>query len=184
MEFCEHSIEEVLEFWFQTLIPEQWWSKDDALDRQVRERFSELNRKAAQCELYFWRKSAEGRLAEIIVLDQFSRNLFRNQARAFSQDGQALVLAQEAVKAGTPEQLTKEQKSVLYLPYMHSESAEIHKIAVQLYSEPGLEESLEFELRHKAIIDRFGRYPHRNKILGRQSTLEELEFLEQPGTSF
>jgi uncharacterized protein (DUF924 family) len=71
MEFCEHSIEEVLEFWFQTLTPEQWWSKDDALDRQVRERFSELNRKAAQCELYFWRKSAEGRLAEIIVLDQF-----------------------------------------------------------------------------------------------------------------
>lgn len=184
MAFWEHSIEDVLEFWFETLTPEQWWSKDDELDRLIRERFSKLNQKAAQCELYFWRSSAEGRLAEIIVLDQFSRNLFRGKAKAFSQDGQALVLAQEAVAAGVSEQLTVKQRSVLYLPYMHSESAEIHKAAVQLYSEPGLEENLGFELRHKAIIDQFGRYPHRNEILGRESTLAELEFLKQPGTSF
>lgn len=184
MECCEQAIEDVLEFWFETLTPEQWWLKDDELDQLISVRFSELNRKAAQCELHYWRKSAEGRLAEIIVLDQFSRNIFRNKAKAFSQDGQALVLAQEAITAGIPEQLTKVQKSVLYLPYMHSESAEIHKTAVVLYSESGLEENLEFELRHKAIIDRFGRYPHRNEILGRQSTSEELEFLKQPGTSF
>lgn len=184
MECCEQAIEDVLEFWFEILTPEQWWSKDNELDRRIGEQFSDLNRKAAQCELYFWRKSAEGRLAEIIVLDQFSRNLFRGEAKAFSQDGQALVLAQESVNAGIPEQLTAKQKSVLYLPYMHSESAEIHKTAVVLYGEPGLEENLEFELRHKAIIDRFGRYPHRNEILGRQSTSEELEFLKQPGTSF
>jgi uncharacterized protein (DUF924 family) len=179
-----HNFDEVLAFWFETLTPEQWWSKDVELDRLISQRFSELHRRAAECELYCWRKTAQGRLAEIIVLDQFSRNLFRNQAKAFSQDGQALVLAQEAVASGAPDWLTKVQKTVLYLPYMHSESAEIHKIAIQLYSEPGLEESLDFELRHKAIIDRFGRYPHRNEILGRQSTLEELEFLEQPGTSF
>ena len=180
----ENCIEVVLEFWFERLTPKQWWSTDAELDRLICERFSELHRAAAQCELYDWRKSAKGRLAEIIVLDQFSRNLFRHKAQAFSQDGQALVLAQESVRVGVPEALTQAQKSFLYLPYMHSESSEIHKIAVKLYSETGLEENLDFEMEHKAIVDRFGRYPHRNEILGRPSTAEEIEFLKQPGISF
>jgi uncharacterized protein (DUF924 family) len=182
--FSLHSCDEVLAFWFETLTPQQWWSKNDELDRLISQRFGDLHRRVTKCELFHWRKTAQGRLAEIIVLDQFSRNLFRNQAKAFAQDGQALVLAQEAVASGAQERLTKAQKSVLYLPYMHSESIEIHKLAVELYSESGLEEQLNFELRHKAIIDQFGRYPHRNEVLGRLSTPEEIEFLKQPGTSF
>ena len=177
-------IKAVLEFWFETLSPQQWWSKDAELDHQIRDRFGSLHRQATQCELYTWRDSAEGRLAEIIVLDQFSRNIFRDQPQAFAQDGQALVLAQEAVRCRDVAKLSPQQKSVLYLPYMHSESKAIHEIAVQLYRELGLEENLDFELRHTAIIDRFRRYPHRNQILGRPSTPEEIEFLQQPGTSF
>ncbi|NCJ06746.1 DUF924 family protein [Synechococcales cyanobacterium C] len=182
--FSDKRIETVLEFWFETLSPKQWWSKDAELDHLIQDRFGELHRQAAQCELYPWRDSAPGRLAEIIVLDQFSRNIFRNQPQAFAQDCQALVLAQEAVFCGDAAKLSPQQKAILYLPYMHSESRAIHEIAVRLYGELGLAENLDFELRHRAIVDRFGRYPHRNQILGRSSTPEEMEFLRQPGTSF
>ena len=123
-------------------------------------------------------------LAEIIVLDQFSRNIFRDQAEAFSQDSLALALSQEAVACNAPAALDTEQRSFLYMPYMHSESPLVHQQAVQLFSEEGMENSYDFEIRHKEIIDRFGRYPHRNVVLGRQSTQAELDFLKQPGSSF
>jgi len=134
--------------------------------------------------LFDWRSNALGRLAEIIVLDQFSRNIFRDQSSAFAWDAQALVLAQEAVTAGALEQLESSQQAFLIMPYMHSESKMIHEQAIKLFSRPGLEFNLDFEKRHKVIIDRFGRYPHRNEILGRQSTAEEQEFLKQPGSAF
>jgi uncharacterized protein (DUF924 family) len=118
------------------------------------------------------------------VLDQFSRNLYRDDARAFAQDVVALVLAQEAVSLGLDANLATAQKAFLYMPYMHSESLVIHAAAVTLFSQPGLEFNHDFELRHKAIIERFGRYPHRNAVLGRTSTPEELEFLNGPGSSF
>ena len=174
----------VLDFWFEALTPSQWFKKDSRLDRTITERFSELHAKAARCECYAWRESALGRLAEVIVLDQFSRNIYRDDARAFAADSLALVLAQEAVASGADTALSNDQRAFLYMPFMHSESAVIHEVAMQLFDQPGLEHNLDFEIRHKAIIDRFGRYPHRNKPLGRASTDEELAFLKQPGSSF
>ncbi|EOA3786486.1 DUF924 family protein, partial [Vibrio vulnificus] len=103
---------------------------------------------------------------------------------AFAQDPLALALAQEAVALGADGELSLQEKSFLYMPYMHSESPFIHQEAVRLFAQPGLEHNYDFELRHKAIIDQFGRYPHRNAILGRKSTPEEVEFLKQPGSGF
>ena len=175
---------EVIEFWFEEISEAQWWKKDDDFDRILIERFSELHHAASQCELYTWRETPEGRLAEIIVLDQFSRNMFRDTPKAFAQDGLALALAQEAVSVGADKELEVKKRSFLYMPYMHSESKAIHEVAEKLFEENTSESSHHFELRHKAIIDRFGRYPHRNAILGRESTNEEIEFLKQPGSGF
>lgn len=175
---------EVLTFWFEATDPKRWFASDPQFDAQVRERFGPLLRQAAAGELYHWRTRAEGRLAEIIVLDQFPRNIHRGTPQAFAQDPMALVLAQEAVAAGALRQLDPLRRSFLLLPYMHSESRRIHEVAETLYREYAPVENLDFELRHKAIIDRFGRYPHRNEVLGRPSTREELAFLTQPGSRF
>lgn len=174
---------EVLQYWFSELDPAQWWAKDEALDRAIAERFGALHAAAARVELFHWRSSAEGRLAEVIVLDQFSRNIYRGRPQAFACDPLALALAQEAVALGMDDVLTLAQRGFLYLPYMHSESAKIHAEALRVFSKAS-EQSHDFEQRHKAIIDRFGRYPHRNVILGRASTPDEVEFLKQPGSSF
>jgi uncharacterized protein (DUF924 family) len=126
-------------------------------------------------------------LAEVLVLDQFSRNVYRRKPqrpRAFAQDALALALAQELVASGQDRTLPLAQRNFAYMPYMHSESALVHEQAVALFSQPGMADTLRFELLHKAIIDRFGRYPHRNAILGRSSTAEELAFLSEPGSSF
>lgn len=176
--------EAILDFWFKESTPKQWFARSDDFDRLIATRFSAIYAAAANGELQAWRATADGRLAEIIVLDQFSRNLFRNAPRAFACDGMALVLAQTAVECGADQDLPVTRRAFLYMPYMHSESALIHTHAVRLFSQPGLEGNLDFELRHKAIIDRFGRYPHRNAALGRPSTPEEIEFLQTPGSSF
>ncbi len=176
--------DQVLRFWFEETPPKAWWTVDAAFDRTLTARFGELLSRAAACELFTWRVDARGRLAEIVVLDQFSRNIHRDTARAFAQDAMALVLAQEAVAAGALAQLPPIQRAFLLLPYMHSESRLIHTQAESLYREHAPPENYDFELRHKAIIDRFGRYPHRNAILGRASTPEEIEFLQTPGSSF
>ncbi|MFA5679085.1 MAG: DUF924 family protein [Pseudomonas sp.] len=176
--------QDILDFWFAELEPSAWWSKDEQLDQLIRQRFSDLHRQAALGELWLWRQTAEGRLAEIIVLDQLSRNMFRGQPEAFAQDSLALVLAQEAVAAGVDQLLPVVQRRFIYMPYMHSESLLIHEQALRLFSAPGMEDNLGFEHRHRDILLRFGRYPHRNQILGRQSTEEELAFLTQPGSSF
>ncbi len=176
--------EDILNFWFNELTPEQWWVKDAKLDEDIKQRFADIHTKAARCELFDWRIAAKGRLAEIIILDQFSRNIFRDTPQAFAQDSLALALAQEALAVNADKALSPAECVFLYMPFMHSESAEIHQIAVTLYSAPGLENNWDFELKHQAIITRFGRYPHRNAILGRESTPEEIEFLQQPGSSF
>ena len=175
---------EILKFWFQEIDAKLWFATDKDFDDLIRRRFLAVMQQAAAGELYSWRATAEGRLAEIIVLDQFFRNVYRNTSRAFSQDPIALVLAQEAVVSRALTSLTPTQRGFLLLPYMHSESRQIHVVAEALYREFALPENLKFELMHKAIIDRFGRYPHRNEILGRNSTPEELEFLTQPGSRF
>jgi uncharacterized protein (DUF924 family) len=174
----------ILHFWFEELTPKQHYVKVDALDETIRTRFGDTLEAAARCELFAWRATPEGRLAEIIVLDQFSRNVYRDTPRAFAQDALALVLAQELVACRGDISLPAAQRVFAYMPTMHSESAIVHEQAVTLFSQPGMENNLDFELRHKAIIDRFGRFPHRNAILGRSSSAEELAFLSEPGSSF
>jgi uncharacterized protein (DUF924 family) len=172
--------EEVLHFWFEEAGPDKWFTRDPAFDEEVRVRFSAAYEAAAAGELFEWRRDAPGRLAEIIILDQFARNLFRDSARAFAADPVALVLAQEAVGLGAHNALS-ERKAVLLMPYMHSESRRVHEVAIRLFADT---DSFEYEVRHKAIIDRFGRYPHRNALLGRECTAEERAFLKTPGSSF
>ena len=175
---------DTLHFWFTELTPKQHYAKDSALDDAIRSRFGATLEAAAHCELFAWRATPEGRLAEVLVLDQFSRNVYRDTARAFAQDALALALAQELVASGQDRSLPLAQRSFAYMPYMHSESALIHAQAVTLFAQPGMEDSLRFEQRHQAIIQRFGRYPHRNALLGRESTAEELAFLAEPGSAF
>ena len=176
--------QEILNFWFDELEQKQWWIKDDQLDQLIIARFSALHTQAIHCELFEWRKTAAGRLAEIIILDQFSRNMFRDSPLCFAYDALALALSQEAIAAGADKALSPTQRRFLYMPFMHSESLTIHRIAVDLFQENGIQANLDFEIKHKEIIEQFGRYPHRNKILGRVSTEEELKFLQQPGSRF
>jgi uncharacterized protein (DUF924 family) len=174
----------ILKFWFEELAPAQWWRVDTELDSAIHHRFGEVHRAASAGELYEWRESPEGRLAEVIVLDQFSRNMYRGTALAFACDPMALVLAQEAVRVDADLALVPQQRAFLYMPHMHSESAVIHRVAERLFATQAPADNHKAELQHKAIIDRFGRYPHRNKILGRESTADEIAFLQLPGSSF
>lgn len=176
--------QDVLFYWFEELTPNDWFTCNQSLDNAIAERFGEVLKSAKKSELFSWRATPHGRLAEIIVLDQFSRNIYRDTPQAFAQDPLALALAQEAILLEMDEHLTNAEKAFLYMPFMHSESNIIHEKAVELFNRPGLENNYGFELKHKEIIDRFGRYPHRNEILGRDSTPEEIEFLTQPGSSF
>lgn len=176
--------QDVLAFWFEETPPKKRWVSDPEFDNQIRDRFAGLLAQAQQGELFRWRARPEGRLAEVIVLDQFSRNIYRDMPKAFAQDPMALALAQEAIAAGAEKALPQLERSFLFMPFMHSESRLIHQWAEELFRQYGPEDSYKFELRHKVIIDRFGRYPHRNEILGRESTPEEIEFLEQPGSNF
>lgn len=176
--------DDVLNFWFNELEPSQWWVKDTNLDAQITDRFSAMHEQANKCELFEWRSCAKGRLAEIIVLDQFSRNIFRDSPNSFSSDSMALTLAQEAISLGIDNELNDIERSFLYMPYMHSESLPIHDVAITLYEKNGIQSNLDFEIMHRDIIVKFGRYPHRNMLLGREPTAEELAFLKQPGSSF
>jgi len=175
---------EIIQFWFEEIEPKAHWKKDPEFDSLIESRFGKLHTQANLGELFSWRKTAEGCLAEIIILDQFSRNMFRNQPAAFASDALALALSQTAVAQGLDVQLPAAKRSFLYMPYMHSESQLIHDEAVKLFDSLGIEPVIKSGKQHKAIVDRFGRYPHRNDILGRDSTAEEIEFLTQPNSSF
>lgn len=168
----------ILDFWFTETKQEQWFIKDPEFDNLIKNKFFEVHIQATKGELYSWRLTPQGRLAEIIILDQFSRNIYRDDPRAFTFDSTALVLAQEAISQQQDKLLTQKQRWFLYLPFMHSESLAIHIEAVKLFTDLGLSQVLDYEIQHKEIIDRFGRYPHRNNILNRESTLEELEYLK------
>lgn len=168
----------VLNFWFEELTSKQWFEVDPKLDALIIKRYSHLLHSAEKGELISWRTNALGRLAEIIVLDQFSRNIYRGQPDAYKNDQMALTLAQEMVLFGMDDMLPNPMKPFAYMPYMHSESREVHNDAVKLFSKEGMEENYSFEIAHKKIIDQFGRYPHRNTILNRLSTTKELDFLK------
>ena len=176
--------ETVLKFWFEEIDSSSWWKKDEKFDQQIKQRFQEVHLEASQSALFDWRVTPEGRLAEILVLDQFSRNMYRDQPGAFAQDPLALALAQEAVAVGDHKKLEGSQQLFMIMPYMHSESLKVHDAALPLFEDLGRPGNLDFEKRHRDIIVRFGRYPHRNAILGRESTAEEIAFLNEPNSSF
>lgn len=173
--------ETILKFWFEETAPEQWFAKDDDFDARITERFEKTYWNIIAGKTADWRQTPEGRLAEIIVLDQFARNMFRGEAQAFAADKQALALAMEAIRVGDDKKVPEEQRVFFYMPYMHSESAAVHERAMELFTEYGNEVNLEYEVKHKAVIDEFGRYPHRNEALGRTSTPEEKVWLEAGG---
>jgi uncharacterized protein (DUF924 family) len=176
--------EDVLGFWFGELRPEQWFKKDAALDQEITRRFGDLHRTLARGVPADWLATARGALAAVIVLDQFPRNMFRGGAAAFATDGLALSVAEAAIARGLDARLGVAERKFLYLPFEHCEDAAAQARSVQLYEALGDKDALDYALRHKSIIDRFQRFPHRNAALGRTSTAEELAFLKEPGSSF
>ena len=164
---------DILSFWFSDTSRPKWFAKESSFDAVVSTRYGAVLQAAKRGELVQWRETIRGRLAEIIVLDQFSRNIHRGTPTAFESDAQALVLAQEAVRDETRFELTPDEKAFLYMPFMHSESTVIHEEGLKLFSEVGLESHLAYEEEHRRVIQRFGRFPHRNAILGRACTAEE-----------
>ena len=196
LEHLDSEARAVLDFWFDKDNEPYWFAQNDDFDKQINDKFGKIWQAAKQGECVTWRiadaptdsnssiTALAGRLAEIIVLDQFSRNLCREQACAFAQDGMALVLAQEAIGQPHFDTLPTPWRKFIIMPFMHSESAMIHERYLPLFEQLNDADTLDFERRHKDIIDKFCRYPHRNKTLGRESTLEEEAFLQQPNSSF
>ena len=171
------SCHDVLQFWFVTHGESDWFGGKPEFDAELAAAFTDTHAAVARGEAWSWRQTPAGRLAEIIVLDQFSRQLFRQRPEAFATDGMALALAQEAVASGADLALEPRQRMFVYLPYMHSESLLIHEEAVRLHELYGNAKALEFELAHRDCLRRFSRYPRRNQALGRLSTPEELDYM-------
>ncbi len=176
--------EDVLSFWFGELRPEQRFAKDDRVDEAIRQRFGALHETLALGVPADWREAPRPLLAAVIVLDQFSRNLARGRPEAFAHDAAALALTRLALARGFDAGMSGEEKQFLYMPLMHSEALADQVECERLMDAAGLEEATDFARRHREIIARFGRFPHRNATLGRTSTPEELAFLKEPGSSF
>ena len=177
-------IEEVLKFWFDELSPDDWFEGEEAVDSHIRERFQELHEALREQVPEIWRSSARGCLAAVIVLDQFPRNMYRGTSRAFAADGAAHSLAKEALMRGFDRELPIDERKFLYLPFEHSENPADQVRSIELFGSLENELDLYYARRHKEIIDRFGRFPHRNAVLGRISSPEEIEFIKEPGSSF
>ena len=173
---------EVLRFWFDEH-PKDWFVKNPAFDAQIRSRFLALHEEAAAGRLAHWADAAGSCLALVIVLDQFPRNMFRGEARAFATDPQARAASRVIRARGWDQQMTQAEQLFAYLPFEHSESLVDQKLSCELMRHFDAEQ-LRYALRHREIIERFGRFPHRNGILGRESTAAEIEFLKQPGAGF
>lgn len=192
MEAAEASA--VLDFWFATGTPEAdrprkaWWTRDDAFDSEIRQRFAALHDRARGGLLEAWRESSETALALVIVLDQFSRNLMRGSANAFACDPYALTVAKGAIAKTFHEQLIPIRRQFFYLPLMHSEALLDQRQCVALFEAltelPDWQNSISSARRHRDIVARFGRFPHRNQVLGRRSTDAEAKFLLEPNSSF
>lgn len=177
-------IRQVLDFWFHEDTKPHWFEPTPEFDRAVRRRFAKLLARAVTGELDGWRASAEGCLALCILLDQVPRNIFRGDARAFAADERALAVAEHALAQGLDRELAPEGKQFLYLPFMHSERLANQLRALALYESAGLTESARYAREHLEIIRRFGRFPHRNAVLGRRTTEAEAEFLRTHGQSY
>lgn len=171
----------VLNFW-ASIGPKGWWTKDDNIDRQIIEKFSDTHAQATAGDLDHWAETADGALALIIVLDQFSRNMFRGDSKTFAQDAKALQLAKKAIGAGFDKRAMKELRLFFYLPYEHSESILDQKQSVLLMHSLGYNpDNMKAVLEHREIIERFGRFPHRNTVLGRHTTPAEQAYLDSGG---
>lgn len=176
--------DDVLGFWFGESTPEQWFAKDDGFDAALRDRFGAAHDEASAGGLADWEASADGRMALILVLDQLSRNLYRGDGRAFAQDERARAVAHRAIAAGDHVFAPRERCQFLFLPFEHSEHLADQMWCEALFRALGDDYLTDYAVRHRVIIERFGRFPHRNAALGRASTAEELAFLEQPNSSF
>ncbi len=174
----------MLAFWFEGLMPEQWFAKSDELDRMIGERFGALRDAVLASGAEGWRDDARTLLAAVILLDQFSRNMHRGTAEAFAADPLAQELASLAVERGWDSDMTPEQRQFLYLPFEHAEDRELQAVSLSCFEALGLEEPLEYARQHAEVIARYGRYPSRNAALGRMSTPEEEEYLRQPGAGW
>lgn len=168
----------VYDFWFKKNGMEQWFQKSARFDALLRRKFLKLHRAVARGETAHWRTTPKGRLTEIIVLDQFSRNMFRGSGEAFAHDALALALAQEAIRAGADRKMGKFERLFLYLPFMHSESKKIQRDSVRLFKKLGDKEVLWYARDHKKVVDRFGRFPHRCAARGWRATKAERKFMQ------
>lgn len=192
--------EQVLRFWLgepgapPLANTSKWFTKDSAFDQEIRDRFGAELEAARRGEREHWRTSPRGALAYVILLDQFSRNIWRDQPEAFAADEQALAASLEAQERGLDRQLTPIERAFLYMPMMHAEDRALQARSVAAFQDLAtdapedvrgyLQSSAQYAVRHREIIDRFGRFPHRNGVLERTTTIEESDFLTQPGSSF
>jgi len=181
---AETWVRDVLTFWFEEAKPEQWFRKDDAFDAAMKARFLQLHADLQARPLGEFLVDAETAIAAIVVFDQMSRNMFRGTAKAFASDARALALADAAIARGYEAALTKHQRTFLYLPFEHAEDLAAQERCVRLMQSLDDAELVKYAEAHRAIIARFGRFPHRNQALGRASTPEETAFLKEPGSSF
>ncbi len=176
---------EVLAFWFAETQPQQWFAKDPAFDASVRQRFLVLTHQAIAGELAPWSESPQSGLALLLLLDQFPRQLWRDSAKAFAGDPRALALSLKAVRLGWVEAEPNQKRRQFWLmPLMHSEQLAVQEAALPLFRQFVDERTADFALRHRDVIARFGRFPHRNAALGRESSADELAFLQTPGSGF
>lgn len=173
---------DILTFW-RDAGEERWWIKDDAFDQDIRARFMSLWQDAADGKLDHWTQTDDGTLALVIVLDQFPRNMFRNDARAFSTDAKACGIAHAAIASGADCRVAADLRQFFYLPLMHSEELADQETCVNLFAQLQNEKNTQYALIHADIIRKFGRFPHRNPVLGRDTTPDEQAFLDSGGFS-
>ena len=178
------AVDEIVKFWFEELTPEDWYRKDPSIDAQIRTRFGGIYDTLKSDVPEIWLSTPRGCLATILVLDQFPRNMFRDDTRAFATDARALALAKRAIAKGVDMRLTPDQRAFIYMPFQHSEDRADQASSIELFTALGNKLNLDFAVRHKQIIDRFGRFPPRNATLGRASTEEETALLKEPSSSF
>ncbi|MEQ8334619.1 DUF924 family protein [Nisaea sp.] len=179
-----HDIDQIHSFWFEESSEKQWFEKDPEFDRQIRERFGALVEAASRGELEEWLDTPRGALAYILLLDQFTRNIHRGSGKAFAADAKARAAAAKALAGGYDQDIPDREKAFLYLPFEHSEELADQERSVALFETLGNASLTDYAMRHRDIIARFGRFPHRNDVLGRESTVAEQEFLKQPGSAF
>jgi len=176
--------EKILDFWFKETPSTKWFDKDPSFDKKIRDLFLETYDAAKAGNIYSWKEGVDSYLALVILFDQFPRNMFRGDGKAFETDSLALKIAKKAIKKGLDKELGAIERKFLYMPFMHSENLEDQRESVKLFSLMEDQETTKYAIQHANIIEKFSRFPHRNKILKRQSSKEEELFLKTPGSSF